>query len=84
MKRSGWQLVSGAGVLAAMGVFTHATCHRCTEKRGVVAVVVAAALQVVFTRSATGALKMVGETFPWSEGSMFRWGGGPIWRERTG
>eukprot|EP00798_Chlamydomonas_sp_ICE-L_P024132 gene24132-9714_t len=29
--------------------------------------------QVVFTRSATGALKMVGETFPWDEGSKFRY-----------
>jgi hypothetical protein len=28
--------------------------------------------QLVFTRSATGALKMVGETFPWSSDSMFR------------
>lgn len=28
--------------------------------------------QVVFTRSATGAIKMVGETFPWSSGSAFR------------
>ncbi len=28
--------------------------------------------QVVFTRSATGALKLVGETFPWSPGSLFR------------
>jgi molybdenum cofactor sulfurtransferase len=26
---------------------------------------------VVFTRSATGALKLVGETFPWKEGSTF-------------
>lgn len=25
--------------------------------------------QVVFTRSATGALKLVGETFPWTQGS---------------
>jgi hypothetical protein len=31
-----------------------------------------AAWQLVFTRSATGALKMVGETFPWSRGSLFR------------
>ncbi|EFJ44557.1 hypothetical protein VOLCADRAFT_64703 [Volvox carteri f. nagariensis] len=29
--------------------------------------------QVVFTKSATDALKIVGETFPWSEGSMFRY-----------
>ncbi|GIL62185.1 hypothetical protein Vafri_16451 [Volvox africanus] len=29
--------------------------------------------QVVFTKSATDALKLVGETFPWSEGSMFRY-----------
>eukprot|EP01026_Neomeris_dumetosa_P051267 TRINITY_DN4507_c0_g1_i3.p1 TRINITY_DN4507_c0_g1~~TRINITY_DN4507_c0_g1_i3.p1 ORF type:complete len:788 (-),score=106.11 TRINITY_DN4507_c0_g1_i3:276-2639(-) len=29
--------------------------------------------QVVFTRSATGALKIVGETFPWSSNSMFRY-----------
>ncbi len=28
--------------------------------------------QLVFTRSATGALKMVGETFPWTRGSLFR------------
>jgi len=28
--------------------------------------------QLAFTRSATGALKIVGETFPWSSGSMFR------------
>lgn len=28
--------------------------------------------QVVFTRSATGAIKMVGETFPWTKGSAFR------------
>jgi len=28
---------------------------------------------VVFTRSATGALKMVGETFPWSKDSQFRY-----------
>ena len=27
--------------------------------------------QVVFTRSATGALQIVGETFPWSQGSIF-------------
>jgi molybdenum cofactor sulfurtransferase len=27
--------------------------------------------QVVFTRSATGALKLVGETFPWSRASTF-------------
>jgi hypothetical protein len=27
--------------------------------------------QVVFTRSATGALKLVGETFPWAPGSTF-------------
>ena len=30
--------------------------------------------QVVFTKSATDALKTVGETFPWTQGSMFRWG----------
>ncbi|KAG2427700.1 hypothetical protein HYH02_014532 [Chlamydomonas schloesseri] len=29
--------------------------------------------QVVFTKSATDGLKLVGETFPWSEGSMFRY-----------
>ncbi|GFR48351.1 hypothetical protein Agub_g10238 [Astrephomene gubernaculifera] len=29
--------------------------------------------QVVFTKSATDGLKLVGETFPWTEGSMFRY-----------
>lgn len=29
-------------------------------------------LQVIFTKSATGALKLLGETFPWSQGSTFR------------
>jgi hypothetical protein len=29
--------------------------------------------QVVFTKGATGALKIVGETFPWSDGSVFRY-----------
>ncbi|KAJ9529686.1 hypothetical protein QJQ45_014473, partial [Haematococcus lacustris] len=29
--------------------------------------------QLVFTRSATGALKLVGETFPWSPASQFRY-----------
>jgi hypothetical protein len=29
--------------------------------------------QLVFTRSATGALKLVGETFPWTSGSLFRY-----------
>ncbi|KAF5842717.1 pyridoxal phosphate-dependent transferase [Dunaliella salina] len=29
--------------------------------------------QLVFTRSATGALQLVGETFPWSASSMFRY-----------
>mmetsp|Transcript_19003 Transcript_19003/g.53201 ORF Transcript_19003/g.53201 Transcript_19003/m.53201 type:complete len:843 (+) Transcript_19003:23-2551(+) len=29
--------------------------------------------QLVFTRSATGALQLVGETFPWSGSSMFRY-----------
>jgi molybdenum cofactor sulfurtransferase len=28
--------------------------------------------QVVFTKGATGGLKITGETFPWSEGSVFR------------
>ena len=30
-------------------------------------------LQVVFTKSATGALKLVGETFPWGKDSAFRY-----------
>ena len=29
--------------------------------------------QVVFTKSATGALKLVGETFPWGKDSTFRY-----------
>jgi molybdenum cofactor sulfurtransferase len=28
--------------------------------------------QIVFTKGATGALKIVGETFPWSSDSVFR------------
>lgn len=28
---------------------------------------------MVFTKSATDGLKLVGETFPWSQGSMFRY-----------
>lgn len=31
--------------------------------------------QVVFTKSATDSLKLVGETFPWTKQSMFRSGG---------
>ena len=30
--------------------------------------------QVVFTKSATDSLKLVGETFPWTKKSMFRYG----------
>jgi len=29
--------------------------------------------QVIFTKSATAALKMIGETYPWTEDSMFRY-----------
>ena len=28
--------------------------------------------QVIFTKGATGGLKITGETFPWTEGSVFR------------
>eukprot|EP00198_Chlamydomonas_reinhardtii_P005516 XP_001694852.1 predicted protein [Chlamydomonas reinhardtii] len=72
--------VSTGSKLVAVDFFA-TWCHGCEKSYPEICRVVKDAelqkkykfVKVVFTKSATDGLKLVGETFPWSQGSMFRY-----------